>query len=121
MKIKLKLIPVLMAGLFGCAYAQSNYFIPNTENFTCPDGQKFDSTQKVDVSVGQVPQGFGNCFWGNPKVSFSLNQEGNSISGLTTWKLDGGSMADGCTGIKGEKITTAGVIAKVSCISQDAN
>jgi hypothetical protein len=111
----MKKLLMILCGITGVASAA---YVPNTINFTCPDGKQVDLAQKVDVSVGERPGGIGECFWRNPVTSFSVSQDGTSITGLTTWTLDGGWLADGCSDIKGENMTSVGVIARVSCKTQ---
>lgn len=110
-----KSILILLSAI-GLAHAQG--YQPNTSNFSCPDGEQLDLSKPVNVSVGERPGGIGECFWRNPQVSFRINNELTSITGLTTWTLDGGWLADGCSDVKGENMTSIGIIAQVSCKSQ---
>lgn len=106
----------ILCGITGIASATG--YVPNTINYTCPDGKLVDTAQSINISVGERPGGIGECFWRNPVTSFSLSQDGTSITGLTTWTLDGGWLADGCSDIKGEKLTSTGIVALVSCKTQ---
>ncbi len=109
-------LSILLSALSCIATAQT--FQPNSVKFTCPDGDQIDTSKKIYVSVGERPGGFGECFWRNPEVSFNLSDDGKSVTGITTWKLDGGWLADGCSDIKGEMMSSIGVIARVSCKAQ---
>jgi hypothetical protein len=111
-----KKILVLLSMISGASFATT--FQPNTSNFSCPDGEIINTAKKIDVSVGEQPGGIGRCFWRDPVVSFAVSEDRTSVTGYTTWTLDGGWLADGCSDIKGEKLTSIGVIAKVQCKAQ---
>lgn len=111
-----KLLLLLCGGYIGLSCATT--FEPNTSNFTCPDGEVVNTAKPINVSVGDRPGGIGECFWRDPVVSFSVSDDKTSVIGYTTWKLDGGWLADGCEDIKGEKISSQGIVAKVYCKSQ---
>lgn len=114
--MKTKLLALLCCSGIGFSFATT--YQPNTSNFTCPDGDVVDVSKKIDVSVGERPGGIGECFWRDPLTSFAVNEDKTSVTAYTTWQLDGGWLADGCSDIKGEKLTSIGVVAKVVCKSQ---
>lgn len=108
---------LLIISLFSCS-AFATVYQPNTSQFTCPDGEIVDGAKQIQVSVGERPGGIGTCFWGKPVVSFNISQDRTTVTGYTTWTLDGGFIADGCSDVKGEKMTSIGVIAKMNCKTQ---
>jgi hypothetical protein len=98
--------------------ANATTYQPNTSTFTCPDGEIVDAGKAIEITVGERPGGIGECYWREPEVSFNLNQDRTAITAYTTWKLGGGFMADGCENIKGERMTSVGIIAKMQCKTQ---
>lgn len=111
-----KKLLLFLSGMSSLVFATT--YQPNTSNFTCPDGEILNLAKEVDVSVGEQPGGIGQCYWKNPVTSFAVSPDRTAITGYTTWELDGGWIADGCSDIKGEKLTSIGVIAKVQCKAQ---
>ena len=88
---------------------------PHSYAFSCPADQRVDLTQPVLVGVGVTPKMIGQCWWINPTTSFSLQNNGKTITGHTIWVLDGPVLNSGGGDIKNETIVTKGVISKVSC------
>lgn len=111
-----KLLFLIGIGCTSLSFATT--YQPNTSNFTCPDGEIINTAKPIDVSVGERPGGIGECFWRDPVTSFSLSDDRTSVIAYTTWSLDGGWLADGCSDVKGEKLTSIGIVAKLQCKTQ---
>jgi hypothetical protein len=109
---------LLLMGLGYAGISVATTYQPNTSNFTCPDGEIINTAKPINVSVGERPGGIGECFWKDPVTSFSLSDDLTSITAYTTWSLDGGWLADGCSDVKGEKLTSIGIVAKLQCKTQ---
>lgn len=112
-----KSVLLLLATLMSGSVLATTYQ-PNSSSFSCPDDEIVDSSKSVEISVGERPGGIGECFWRDPVVSFGLTQDRSTLTAYTTWTLDGGFLADGCSNIKGEKITSIGIISKMQCKTQ---
>ncbi len=89
---------------------------PNSYTFNCPTDQHVDLTKPILIGVGSTPKMIGQCWWINPTTSFSLLNNGQTISGHTIWVLDGPVLNSGCGEVKNETIITDGIITNVSCI-----
>lgn len=109
---------LILLSIYAAGNAFASTYQPNTSTFSCPDGEIVDTSKPINISVGERPGGIGECFWRDPVVSFSVSDDRNTVTGRTTWNLDGGWLADGCSDIKGEKMTSQGIVAKVFCKMQ---